>query len=484
MDLESIISRAAEVDAELAELAARDELDEEAEARFDELVAEVDVLAEARDKAEKRAASLERARKLAEKPENVVRGDGARTMGIVDKTRKPQDVLDAPFASRADIRAAAKDQVDEFRSLGLQDDDKLATMYRKLERNDDSRGTIGQLILATGSDAYMRAFSKYLAGASDMWEGDERKAMSRANELRAALSLTDANGGYAVPVIIDPTLIIANDGSSNPFRRISRVETITNDVWRGVSTIGGTASWDTENTEVSDDSPVFTQPTVTAHKAAAFVQASIEITQDYQGLVGDLTTIFVDEKDRLEAAAFADGDGSDKPTGIAVAVGGTANAQSNYTAGSAFEVEDIYSAFADLGPKYRDRASWVMNQTTLNSVRQFGTSNNYHAFSVDLTPGGPMTLLGRPVYEASGMDSDVNASGTALNVNDIAVVGDFSNYLIADRVGLTVEYIPHLFNTSNNLPSGTRGWYAYWRVGADSINDSAFQAIVTSYTTD
>jgi HK97 family phage major capsid protein len=482
MGIDTIISRAAEVDAELAELAALDTLDEEQEARFDELAAEVDALVEARAKAEKRAESLERARKLAEKPENVVRGDGARVMGVVDKTRRPQDVLGSPFASRADIRSAAQDQIDEFRSKGLQDDDKLSTMYAKLERSDDSRGTIGQLVLATGSDEYMRAFKKYLAGGESMWSDDERHAIVRAGEIRAALSLTDANGGYAVPVIIDPTLILANAGSSNPFRRISRVETITNDVWRGLSTIGGTASWDPEATEVSDDSPVFTQPTVTAHKAAAFVQGSIEISQDYQGLVGDLTTAFVDMKDRLEAAAFATGTGSDQPWGIAAAVGGTANAQSTYAAGSAFKVADVYSAFADLGPRYRDRASWVMNQTTLNSVRQFGTSNNYHAFSVDLTPGGPMTLLGRPVSEASGLDSDVDAAGTALNVNNIAVLGDFSNYLIADRVGLVVEYIPHLFATANNRPSGSRGWYAYWRVGADSINDSAFQPIVTSYS--
>ena len=57
----------------------------------------------------------------------------------------------------------------------------------------------------------------------------------------------------------------------------------------------------------------------------------------------------------------------------------------------------------------------------------------------------------------------------------VAVFGDFSNYVIADRIGLTVELIPHLFHTANNRPSGSRGWYAYYRVGADSVNDSAFR---------
>jgi len=57
------------------------------------------------------------------------------------------------------------------------------------------------------------------------------------------------------------------------------------------------------------------------------------------------------------------------------------------------------------------------------------------------------------------------------------VYGDFSNYVIADRVGTTVEFIPHLFATGNNRPSGQRGWYAYFRAGADSVNDGAFQLL-------
>jgi predicted phage gp36 major capsid-like protein len=41
-----------------------------------------------------------------------------------------------------------------------------------------------------------------------------------------------------------------------------------------------------------------------------------------------------------------------------------------------------------------------------------------------------------------------------------------------------VEYIPHLFNTANNLPDGRRGWYATWRTGADATNTNAFRLLV------
>jgi HK97 family phage major capsid protein len=73
------------------------------------------------------------------------------------------------------------------------------------------------------------------------------------------------------------------------------------------------------------------------------------------------------------------------------------------------------------------------------------------------------------------MDGVINTSGAVSNF--VAVYGDFQNYVITDRVGMAVEFIPHLFHTSNNRPSGQRGWFAYYRTGADSVNDNAFRML-------
>ena len=67
---------------------------------------------------------------------------------------------------------------------------------------------------------------------------------------------------------------------------------------------------------------------------------------------------------------------------------------------------------------------------------------------------------------------------TALADNLMAIFGDFSNYVIADRVGMTVETIQHLLDGSTpSVPTGQRGVYAYYRVGADSVNDGAFSML-------
>jgi HK97 family phage major capsid protein len=112
-----------------------------------------------------------------------------------------------------------------------------------------------------------------------------------------------------------------------------------------------------------------------------------------------------------------------------------------------------------------------MSSDVANDISAFGSS--YGADStVDLT-GQVETLKSRPVVISSYFPDFTGATAA----QNVLVVGDFRKYYIVDRVGLTVELIPHLFNTGNNRPSGQRGWFAYKRVGADSVDDASFRLL-------
>jgi len=301
--------------------------------------------------------------------------------------------------------------------------------------------------------------------------------MREVDEFRTFMGLTDGNGGYAIPAPVDPSIVLTNAGSINPIRRIARVETITNDVWRGLSSAGVTASFDAEAAEVSDDSPTLAQPEVQTRMARAFAAASIEIAGDFPNLAGELATMFADARDNLESLKFWSGaSGSNEPIGIETALNG-GSSEVAQTTGEAMTVADIYKTQQALPARYqgKPKTAWTAELSTINFMRQFATSNNYHAFLTDLGGGNPPNLLGYPLHEWSSMDkySAVDAAATA--VNHLLLVGDWNNYLVADRVGGTMEFIPHLFNTNANLPSFNRGWVYYWRVGADSINDAAFR---------
>jgi HK97 family phage major capsid protein len=109
-----------------------------------------------------------------------------------------------------------------------------------------------------------------------------------------------------------------------------------------------------------------------------------------------------------------------------------------------------------------------MAEEYLDRIRAFGT-DDYYGQTVNLAAGDIPQVLGKPTYESTTMDGLLSTT-----TNYHTVYGDFRNYVIADRVGLAVEFVPNLFHTGANRPSASRGWLAHWRVGADSINDTGF----------
>jgi HK97 family phage major capsid protein len=110
----------------------------------------------------------------------------------------------------------------------------------------------------------------------------------------------------------------------------------------------------------------------------------------------------------------------------------------------------------------------LANNLVYSRIRQFG-QDLWGELREERLP----RLLNRPVLEAEDMDGVINAAQN----NYIAIIGDFGQgYVIADRVGTTVELIPHLFGT-NRRPTGQRGWYAHVRHGAAVVDAGAFRML-------
>lgn len=334
-----------------------------------------------------------------------------------------------------------------------------------LERWDDTDANIAKLCLATSSPVYLRAWSKMATNRQHMITPDEQRALERA------MSLTDNAGGYLVPFQLDPTIIITSDGSVNQIRRAARQVVATGDVWNGVSAGEVTWRWAGEGTEAGDNAPALDQPTVPVHKADGFVPISIEAMQDAANVTTEVGRLLAAGKDTLEAAAFINGTGTGQPTGLITALTGTSSVVASATT-DVFADEDVYAMDDSLAARYRESASWLGNRRIYNLVRQFDTAGGAQMWE-RIGNGMPGELLGRPALEAEAMDGTI----TATQDNHVLAYGDLSNYVIADRIGMSVEFIPHLFHTGNNRPSGQRGWYAYYRVGADSVNDAGIRLL-------
>ena len=142
-------------------------------------------------------------------------------------------------------------------------------------------------------------------------------------------------------------------------------------------------------------------------------------------------------------------------------------------------IRDSYNVFQALPARYRSNAAWVMNLDVQNEIRNLSDSDRLSAQVVNMTAGYSFELLGRPVYEASDFPTFTGTTGAA----NILVVGDWSNYIIFDRIGSTrVELVPHLLG-SNGRPTGQRGILAYFRTGADVASTGAnpgFKLLINS----
>lgn len=368
-----------------------------------------------------------------------------------------------PTELGGELRARALSAIEKMPGAS---DSVRETGAQLVELWDSRDGEIAQHVLATSSPTYMRAFEKLAKGQKELLTGEERFAVERA------MSLTDGEGGYLVPFQLDPTVIITSDGTLNQIRQAARQVIATGDTWNGVSA-GATAwSWDGEATEVSDDASAFVQPSISIHKAQGFIPISIEALADAQNVTSEVGRLIAFGKDNLEATAFATGSGSSQPYGIVTAlVASSPSVLVAATTDGSFGEEDVYALDEELPARYRVRASWMAHRAIYNLVRQFDTGGGaalWERIGADV----PSLLVGRPAYENEGMDSSLTGSTT----NYVLIFGDFDNYVIADRIGTTVEFIPHLFG-SNQRPTGERGWYAYYRTGADSVNDAGFRML-------
>jgi HK97 family phage major capsid protein len=297
--------------------------------------------------------------------------------------------------------------------------------------------------------------------------------MNDVQSFRAMSGSVDTAGGFGVPVLIDPTIILTAQGSLNPFRRLARVETITTDAWNGVSSAGVTWAYSAEGAAYTDNSPTLAQPTVAIHEAKGFIPFTIRVAQDYPGFADEMSRLLMEGYDELQANKFATGSGSGEPYGILTALAANTNVTVHLTSNGSLVGTDVNKVWGALPDRYKANATWVMNEGVANDFASLANNNNYSNFTVDLT-GQVEKIRNRPVEFSSYFPSALT-SATAANV---AVVGDFRNYLIADRVGMTVELVPHLF--TNNMPTSQRGWVAYARNGADSINDLGFRLLANS----
>lgn len=463
------------------------------ETETDDLLGRWDKLTEEREPLVMRA---QRLADVAAAARDIVRtepGDGARYLGgTAPYFNKKVDPFDTdprdPSLTKQDVISRAMTVIDRETRVPITDSNKahLDKLIHRSETEDDGHfdgGYIARRTLLTENPLYRSAFKKYMRlGPNAAYNADEQRAVAAFQEFeisRAAGEVTTTAGGFGVPVFIDSTIIITSGAADVPILRVCRTEQVTNNLWKGVSSQGMSWSYDTEAAEVSDDAATLAQPSVTVHMARGYIPYSIEVGQDYPQFAAEMGRLLDQGYSDLVAVKTMTGSGTGEPFGIFTSLDANTNDEVVTTTDGSFGAVDVFKVWNALPERYRSRATWVMSVSVESAIRQFaasaGSSSAY--FTVDLTADGVSRINGRPTIVSDYAPSFSGSVPGTTGAQNILCVGDFQNYLFAQRAGMSVEQVPLVIGSSGQRPTGQRGIFAWARNGAKSVNDLGFRLL-------
>jgi HK97 family phage major capsid protein len=321
---------------------------------------------------------------------------------------------------------------------------------------------------------HQKAFRGYMTKGTDFDRTLEQKALS---------IVSGADGGYAVPKVID-AMIDALAVNISPIRSIATVQQIsTSDFHKLVNVRGTTSGWVGETqARTGTNTPQLVDIAPPMGELYAKPSATQQMLDDVffnaeQWLSGEIATEF----SRAEGAAHVSGTGVNQPKGFAsyptaatgdatrafgtIEVVGTGASGAFKTLTSTVNpVDDLFTLVSKLKAAYRPGSSWVTNKAVLYTIMAFKDYQGRYVFAPTTAPDVKDTIMGYPVVEAEDIPA---LAGSSLSL----WFGNFkAGYLIVDRIGTRVIRDPF-----SNKPYVD--FYVTKRTGGSVLNSEAIKAL-------
>ncbi len=364
---------------------------------------------------------------------------------------------------RAKAWDAAKKFLDAHSDNGGNVSEEDAATYDKMEKEvTDLTHDIERLQRQEQIEQMMRQpTSSPLTGKPGAGDASDEKTGTASNAYKAAfwdsirkrnwydvknvLEIgTDANGGYLVPDEYEKQLVQAlND--ENFFRSLAHViQTQSGTHTIPVVASHGTAAWMDENGLYPESDDTFDQITLDAYKLGTAIKVSEELMNDSVfDLESYISTEFARRIGAAEEEAFLTGDGKKKPEGVFTKVKADKNATTEI-ANTNISFDAIMDVFHSLRSVYRNRATWILNDSTVKALRKIKDNNGNYIRQPAVVSGQPDMILNRP-YKTSIYAPELAAGNVPL------LFGDFSYYWIAERQGRSFKRLSELYAANGQI---------------------------------
>lgn len=331
---------------------------------------------------------------------------------------------------------------------------------------DFTFGSEGKAGDADENDPYQPGQRSFYADILRANKGDteakQRLAEGAGVEGKAMTEGTAAQGGYLVQKRIEKEIIEAKELDNVLRGLVSKINVGTNEIELSQISLATTAGWVAE-LATKPESTSLTQTTVSASvfTAAGLATISNQLLADSNPAVDNLVTSDLAKRlVALEEAAFLNGTGTGQPLGILNTPGVQSTAITSTSVSAAGGLlEKVLDAIAAVQDSHGQPSAILLHPRTWTRILKDKDANGVWTFQ----PGGQTpyandpskprtnfagptkTLFGVPVVLSNRIPTNLGAGTNESRV----IVADFSEALILDRQGITVDESPHVYFTSN-----------------------------------
>ncbi|EYD71589.1 Phage major capsid protein [Rubellimicrobium mesophilum DSM 19309] len=374
---------------------------------------------------------------------------GPGAFGAIERKGEEETPDDVVTKAIADLTKTVDERLSAVEQKA--DTTKLVERLAKLEAKANRPGAGEQA--KPDLDEVRKSFATYLRLGN----------ATPAEDLKTLTVSSDPQGGYLAPTEM-ASEFIRNLVQFSPVRGIASVRsTAAPSVIYPTRTGITNAAWKGETQAQTASEPAFGQAEVVVREINTYVDISNQLLADSAGQAESEVRLALEEDfGQKEALAFISGDGVLAPEGILTNTG-----ISSTTAASAtvFTSDELITVMYALPAMYRNAGTWVMNGTTLATLRKLKDGQGNYLWQPSYQAGLPETLLGRPIVEMVDMP-DVATGAVPI------IFGDWSGYRIVDRVGLSVLVNPYIRATD-----GITRMHATRRVGGRVLQAAKFRKL-------
>ncbi|OGT54647.1 MAG: capsid protein [Gammaproteobacteria bacterium RIFCSPHIGHO2_12_FULL_63_22] len=356
---------------------------------------------------------------------------------------------------------AAKDAADEVKTA-------LDALTLKMQRpgagGDNKRAELKAMV-----NTWVRgAVGAHTMGVANLPD-DQRKALEDATAEYKSLNVSaDTAGGYLAPIEFVAE-IIKGETEISPARSLVRVrQTALKSIQIPKRTGQFAAVWVAEQGTRSETTGLaYGLEEIPTHEIYALIDISQQMLEDSAfDMEAEVRGESIEQFAVAEGAAIVSGNGVGKPQGF---LAHPDLATTNSGAATTVTADGLLTLKHAIKTAYTRNANFVLNRTTLGSVRKLKDGNGQYLWMPGLASGKPNTIDGDPYVEMPDMPNE--GAGAKC-----VAYGDFRRaYVLVDRIAMQMLRDPFTQATAGNIRFIMRR-----RIGGQMVLAEAVRALVCS----